>query len=132
MNKKTYKEITKIRKKLNKIIDDFDRNVKLLYSYIDFDDQKSLWFSDSTIQFLKDGVEYSTNVVEYYLDYEKTLVEGELEKYNYLTDSESKMSRDEINLQIALGLKSCDTIADVKVLLNDARRHELSLQKLKK
>ncbi len=46
-------------------------------------------------------------------------------KYNYLTEKESKMSRDEVNLQIALGLNNCNTISDVKDLLNDVRKHEL-------
>ena len=42
----------------------------------------------------------------------------------YLTNDEMKMGRREVNLQIALGLKSCKTIKDVCDLLNDVRKHE--------
>lgn len=52
-------------------------------------------------------------------------------KLNYLTDKELKsLSRDDANLQIALGLRSCKTLADVTELLQDVRVHEKYLFKL--
>ena len=46
-------------------------------------------------------------------------------KLNYLTDEEFKtLSREEIDLQIALGLRSCKTLKDVTELLEDLRQHE--------
>jgi len=46
----------------------------------------------------------------------------------YLTNDEMKMGRREVNLQIALGLKSCEIIKEVCDLLNEVRRHERSLK----
>ena len=43
---------------------------------------------------------------------------------NYLTEQETKMTEKEVNLQVALGLKSCKTLDDVCQLLNDVRVYE--------
>ncbi len=43
---------------------------------------------------------------------------------HYLTTSELELSREEVNLQIALGLESCKTKEDVCELLEDVRAHE--------
>ena len=43
---------------------------------------------------------------------------------HYLTEQEMNMSEKEVNLQIALGLKSCNTLDDVCKLLNDVRLNE--------
>jgi len=42
-------------------------------------------------------------------------------KLNYLTEKETKMSDEEINLQIVLGLQTCETKGDVSKLLSDIR-----------
>lgn len=43
---------------------------------------------------------------------------------NYLSEAELKFSRKEVNLQIALGLKTCKSVKDVCGLLDDIREHE--------
>ncbi len=43
---------------------------------------------------------------------------------NYLTEAELELSREEVNLQIVLGLESCTTKEDVCQLLDDIRAHE--------
>ena len=43
---------------------------------------------------------------------------------NYLTEEEMKFNRKSINRQIALGLKTCETIEDACKLLDDIREHE--------
>ena len=46
-------------------------------------------------------------------------------KLHYLTEEEfKKLSKDEVNMQIALGLRSCKTLGDVIELLQDVREHE--------
>lgn len=45
-------------------------------------------------------------------------------KLKYLTEEETKMSRDDVNMQITLGLQTCKTKADVCELLNDVRIDE--------
>jgi hypothetical protein len=45
-------------------------------------------------------------------------------KLNYLTKKEAKMTDKEINLQIVLGLQSCETKEDVCNLLDDVRACE--------
>jgi len=45
-------------------------------------------------------------------------------KLNYLTEKETKMSEQDVNLQVALGLRSCDTLGDVCKLLDDIRVSE--------
>ena len=45
-------------------------------------------------------------------------------KLNYLTPEEFKMSKDEVNMQVVLGLQSCKTKKDVSDLLDDIRAHE--------
>ena len=42
-----------------------------------------------------------------------------MEKLNYLTEEEAKMSKDEILLQIVLGLQTCKTKGKVIKLLED-------------
>ena len=42
-------------------------------------------------------------------------------KLKYLTEKETEMSDAEINLQVALGLRSCETLGDVCKLLDDVR-----------
>lgn len=42
-------------------------------------------------------------------------------KLNYLTVKETEMPDEMVNLQIVLGLQSCDTKGDVSNLLNDVR-----------
>lgn len=48
---------------------------------------------------------------------------------NYLTEAELELSREEVNLQIATGLESCKTKAEVCELLDDVRAHENYVQK---
>jgi len=48
---------------------------------------------------------------------------------NYLTEKEMEMSRDEVNLQIVLGLQSCETKEDVCHLLDDVREHECYIRR---
>jgi len=45
-------------------------------------------------------------------------------KGNYLSEEEMKMDRDMVNLQIVLGLQTCETKGDVCKLLDDVREHE--------
>ena len=45
-------------------------------------------------------------------------------KWNYATDKEAKMKPDLFDLQIVLGLQSCETKNDVMNLLKDVRQHE--------
>jgi hypothetical protein len=45
-------------------------------------------------------------------------------KLNYLTPEEFKLSKEEVNMQIVLGLQSCKTKKDVSDLLDDVRAHE--------
>ena len=45
-------------------------------------------------------------------------------KLKYLTEKETKMPEEMVNLQIVLGLQSCDTKGDVCKLLNDIRVDE--------
>jgi len=45
-------------------------------------------------------------------------------KWFYLTEAEAKMSSEEVDLQITLGLQSCKTKNDVLNLLKDVRQHE--------
>lgn len=45
-------------------------------------------------------------------------------KLNYLTEKETKMSEEMVNLQIVLGLQSCETKKAVCRLLNDVRVDE--------
>lgn len=46
-------------------------------------------------------------------------------KFNYLTEEEAKkFSREEANLQIAIGIQTCKTREEVCNLLEDIRLHE--------
>lgn len=52
-------------------------------------------------------------------------------KLNYLTGDEfENLSREDVNMQIALGLRSCKTLKDVTKLLDDIRAHEKYLLSL--
>jgi len=46
------------------------------------------------------------------------------EKLNYLTPNDLTLTREEVNLQLTLGLQTCKTKKDVCDLLNDVRFHE--------
>lgn len=45
-------------------------------------------------------------------------------KWNYLTEQESKMEPELVDLQIVFGLQRCETKGDVLKLLQDVRQHE--------
>lgn len=45
-------------------------------------------------------------------------------KWYYLSEIEIKMEPDLVDLQIAIGLQSCETKQDVMNLLKDVRQHE--------
>lgn len=45
-------------------------------------------------------------------------------EYNYLTEEESKMPDEMVDLQVVLGLQSCKTKKDVRELLQDIRTRE--------
>ena len=53
-------------------------------------------------------------------------------KWNYLTDTESKMKPDLVDLQIVLGLQTCKTKEDVLKLLKDVRQHERLQKEIEK
>lgn len=48
-------------------------------------------------------------------------------KTNYLTPKEMGMSREDVDLQICLGIQSCKSKGEVLELLSDVRKHEQSL-----
>jgi|GEM_PF-5925568 hypothetical protein len=58
------------------------------------------------------------------------MTEQKILKLNYLTEQEFKsLYSEQIDLQIALGLKSCKTLKDVTELLHDVREHQKYLFK---
>lgn len=51
-------------------------------------------------------------------------------KTNYLTPKEMEMSREDVDLQICLGIQSCKSKGAVFELLSDVRKHEQSLHSI--
>ncbi len=48
-----------------------------------------------------------------------------MSSYNYMTEEEAKTFTPEMfDIQIVLGLKTCQTVDDVLQLLKDVRKHE--------
>lgn len=68
--------------------------------------------------------EHKKYLVNKFLEMNKEWLTQKCQKPKYLTDEEMEMSTQDVNQQIALGVRSCKTIADVCSLLDDIRQHE--------